>query len=121
DFDELFGQEQASVDRAGVQDSHVRVTQPTRPTIAFGRVKPQVDAAREAFGHAVRKNNRCVEEYVRIIDVAEVAPPVSGVQPNPSPETLRESGFVGRDFFRMYVSAAAVVACERGQTTRQVR
>src|SRR5215510_1164066 len=121
DFDELFGQEQAAVDRAGVYDAHVRVAQPARPPLAFRRVQPHVNAARETFGHAVRKDYRRVEEDVRVIDVAEVTSPERGVQPNPSSKILSESGFVGRDFFRMYVRAAAVGACERGQTARQVR
>src|SRR5262245_55165856 len=76
DLDELLGQKQSAVDRAGLQQSHVRITQPAGPAFALGDVQPHINAAREALGHAVREDDRRVEEDVRVADVAEVASPV---------------------------------------------
>src|SRR5262245_54699408 len=113
DFDELAGQKQSAVDRAGLQQSHVRVTQPARPAFALRNVQPHVNAAREAFGHAVRKDDRRVEEDVRVADVAKIAAPVCGVQPKPPAEILSEPGLPGRGFLRVNVSAAACRFDER--------
>src|SRR5262252_1705119 len=113
DLDELVGQKQSAVDRAGLQQSHVRVTQPARPAFAFRNVQPHVNAAREAFGHAVRKDDRRVEEDVRVADVAKIAAPVCGVQPKPPAEILREPGLPGRGFLRVNVRAAACHFDER--------
>src|SRR5262250_1524551 len=92
DFDELIGQKQSAVDRAGLQDAHIRVAQPARPASAFRRVKPQVNAARKSTGHAVREDDRRIEEDVRVADIAKVAAPECGVEPNPVSEILRETG-----------------------------
>src|SRR5262245_13923333 len=113
DLDELVGQKQSAVERAGLQQSHVRVTQPARHALALRNVQPHINAARKAFGHAVRKDDRRVEEDVRVAGVAEIAAPVSGVQPEPSAEILRESCLPGRYFFRSNVGAAACLYDKR--------
>src|SRR5262249_61963555 len=75
DFDEFLGQKQSAVDRTGLQDAHIRVAQPARPAFAFRYVQPHVYPARNAFGHAVRKDDRSVEKDVRVADIAKSAAP----------------------------------------------
>src|SRR5262245_56738522 len=118
DLDELVGQKQSAVERAGLQQSHDRVTQPARPAFALRNVQPHVNAAREALGHAVRKDDRSVEEDVRVADVAKIASPVRRVQPEPTAEILRESGLPGRNFLRVNVRAAACFFDERRKPSR---
>src|SRR5215470_12493864 len=120
-LDEIVGQKQSAVDRAGLLQSHVRITQPAGDAFALRKVQPYVNTAREAFGHAVRKDDRRIEENVRVADIAKVAAPECDVQPNPASEILFETGFVGGDLFRMNVSAAAAGAGdERRQAARHL-
>src|SRR5262245_39727571 len=95
DLYELIGQKQSPIDRAGLQYAHICITQPAGKTFALRNIKTQVDAARVAFGHAVRKDDRGVEEDVRVADISKVAAPECDVQPNPTCDILCEPGFVG--------------------------
>jgi hypothetical protein len=86
--------------------------------VALGHIQADVQAFGMGRSHAVGKNDGGAEEPVGIVNVAEVAPPVSQIQAQGLRQLLRDADFVSRGRFRGDVGTAATGAIRERERRR---
>src|SRR5262249_17511794 len=88
------------------------------PTLSFWDIQSKIDPSGETFVDTIREHHRRRKQHIRIVEVAKVTPPVSGIQLEPAPNVLSKTYLVCRCFLGQYSGAAARFADKRRKTSR---
>src|SRR5262249_51876032 len=114
DLFEFLGQEKTAIDRASIQNPHIRIAEVTRPAFALRHVDPNVYTPGDSARHAVGEDNRSSKKYIWIFNIAEESPPVDRVELKQAKKILGNRSFKRREPFRTDCrTAASLVTCER--------